>query len=661
MKFCTSCGSELKEDAKFCTECGKKVKNTPPQQNHDGPPETSNHNEEIYINSIENQPSYETISSNKNESSPIRPEQETSQSNKRTGNNTGKILTKKRLIAIIIPILVLLGVSTCGYFYAKSITEPLHIVDEFKSAVEEKDVNKLQELFISQDDAEQLNKSDIEKIADFLHDHPENLNQTVDALNEEVEEGESQEHNWLSLKKDGTKYYFFDDYKLEVQPISLRLTANFSGTEIYVNDKFVETYDNEPIMIDQLTPGLYTVRAVYSGEFGDFEKELDIQTLEYEVADISTNIEFDGHYISFKTNNPDSILYINGEEIGKLSKLKEYGPVATNGSMSFQARYDYPWGQVVSKEVSVQDTNVKSIDLNLEAVNEQLENDVMFTINEHVNQYIRAFTNLDSNEFTYMVNEEYIDRIKDNFDSLNADNLRWFGRAVSTEYDLGSIELTDKDSYVVNVLVDITFESAYYEVGEDPSDSTTKESSYIWNYELTFGKEENQWFITNSKEVDSFKTDDREIHNFDASLTSIEMPSDEYDFIINDRTELEKILKIAREEGKLGPFSKSMEQNDLASIVSKFGEPDDMYVAQCSECDDFDMAFYGDYGVDILYNRVAFWLQTDLVRSELEEILGEATRMDHGMYSYAIYEGGNYTLSVLYETMDEKGIVYISD
>ncbi|MCT2536638.1 zinc-ribbon domain-containing protein [Aquibacillus koreensis] len=567
------------------------------------------------------------------------------------------------LLSIGIPLIVLIGVGVGGYFVGKSQTAPEKVVEHFQTAIEDENISDVQSLIQTESDSITMTESEIEEMVTYLADNPDKLNDLIDMLHEGITNGNvakaaDDSNQLLSLDKAGKKYYFFDDYRMKIHPIQLHVSANFVGTEIYVNNTLVDTTGDDPLTIE-VTPGIYDIRAVYNGEYGDFENELAINTFEHDGTSIETEVKFDGHYVTFSSNNSESTLYLNGEALGKVADVEEYGPVATNGSMNFHTSFTYPWGEVASDTVSINGTDIETVELNLTPVNDQLADEIMFTINEHLKEYVIAYDNLDPSAFTYMKSEDYLEKMTDNFDSLESDNYRWKGGAVGTEYDLGSITLSEDGSYTANIIVEIAFDSAFYKVDGDLSDFPNEYSAFTWDYELAYSEQEEQWFITNSKEVDKFKTNDRKEFDFSSDpdySTGVEESASSggnnasgFDFTIDSQSELEQVLKDAMNDGDLGPFSKSMLNKDMDYVVDTFGEPHDYYNASCTECDDYDVAYYGDYGIDILYDTIRVWVQTDATRSEIANIIGEPTGEDLGMYELILYENATHPLSARYD------------
>ncbi|WP_163970580.1 zinc ribbon domain-containing protein [Oceanobacillus halotolerans] len=426
---------------------------------------------------------------------------------------------KKVLLMTLIPLLILAGIGYGGYTYLSSITAPEAFLDEFETAVQEEDVATLRNMLEPSVDSLILEDAHMEELVSYYQASPEAFQNILDNLETQAETGERDPEALLQLVTDGKQYVLFDAFHLEMQPVEISVSANFDGTAIAIDGSSIGSVESGQTLIsDPLLPGSHVVTANYDGEYGQYEQEVTVNTFDLELEDnvAAVDIAFDGNYVTLTATDPEAYLYLNGINTGQQFKdISEYGPIKTDGTMTLQAITEYPWGDVQSEPVQLTDTEQEEIHFELDLVNERLEDQVMDAVNNHVREYIDAYLNLDTSYFTYMKNEDYLANMEDNFEQMTEDGWGFRGDAVSAEYDLGSLKVQEDDGgYVANILVDLTFDSAFYEMDEDPADYPKEMTNYIWDYELTYDETEEKWFITNNVEVDSFETDNLFLYEF---------------------------------------------------------------------------------------------------------------------------------------------------
>ncbi|MBS9336805.1 hypothetical protein [Fructobacillus papyrifericola] len=95
----------------------------------------------------------------------------------------------------------------------------------------------------------------------------------------------------LTLQKTGTKFFFFNDYKVVATPVTMKISTSDSGLTVKVNDKVVDNDSDEDsdITVKHQAPGLYDITATGTSD-GDKVKANYRNILGYErVVDIDLN------------------------------------------------------------------------------------------------------------------------------------------------------------------------------------------------------------------------------------------------------------------------------------------------------------------------------------------------------------------------------------
>jgi serine/threonine protein kinase len=134
-----------------------------------------------------------------------------------------------------------------------------------------------------------------------------------------------------------------------------------------------------------------------------------------------------------------------------------------------------------------------------------------------------------------------------------------------------------------------------------------------------------------------------------------------YDFTIDNTDEVIKLVKVAMDTGKLGPFSVDLIDKDFSNVRNQFGEPDEIYNPCTGDCGSPTVAYYGDYQVDLGNDTVwDIWIGTELTVSEFIQIFGEPDRIMNEMYDEMFFEKGNYPIVINYDANDGEKIYSIS-
>ncbi|MBB6453081.1 putative membrane protein YvbJ [Salirhabdus euzebyi] len=476
MEHCQNCGSELKKNAKFCTSCGEVV------------PEPVHIQEEI------------------------KPEK---RSKEKAPNKQKRIF-----LFFFVPVILLTLLVFGGYAYGDYVTNPERQISNFEEAVKSKSVDELTPLISTHFPSMKLGNAEISQMIDFLQKNPGELNALVEQFKQEVKDQSlANGDGWIHLKKDGKQLLIFDKFTFELQPVFLLVSSNFTNTQIDINGEEGGVFRNEqsPVKIGPLTPGEHVVNGAYNGPYGEYEKEVTVNTYDFGLADVPLQITFDGHYVTLNSNLKQSTLYVNGVDTYQtLGETGQYGPITMDGSMTFQAGYEYPWGFAVSDVVTVDSPDITEITLNIDPVNDFLQDSLMYSIDHHVMEWIDAYTYMDTSYFSYMLNEDYLRKTQENFDTMYEDDFRFQGTVEKVVYDLDSVTVEElpNGTYEAKILAELTFDSGYYPLGQDPADHPTELTSYVWEYTLEYYEYTNDWYITDSIEVDELSSSNLVEHPF---------------------------------------------------------------------------------------------------------------------------------------------------
>jgi uncharacterized membrane protein YvbJ len=320
VKFCTQCGNPLKEGAKFCTNCGKKVET-------------------------------------KTAPAVTRTSRTSEKTEKRKWTKKQKIWTS----AIVGALTLLLAL----FFIIQYFVNPDRTISAFEKAVEENDVKQLTSLLNTSNEDLKVTEDTVQPFLQWLKEDDEALNSIISDLHEQkVHKGkESEEEYILSLKKKGRFLGIFPRYQLEISPSYVELGAPYAGTVFHINEKEVGQLeeDDQIITVGPLIPGIYTVSAKLKGEYIDLESNEEMSILSGQDNSHYFQLNADEVYISTDLGELDTKveLLINKKPVEwNLKNDEAFGPILMDGSVNMALKIYFPWGEVVTEEKPVNQSNM---------------------------------------------------------------------------------------------------------------------------------------------------------------------------------------------------------------------------------------------------------------------------------------------------------------
>lgn len=475
MKYCKKCGHEIKESNKFCEKCGTPVETTQPN-----------------VEKI--QEKYEV----KKEEKPKKVVDE-------------KTRKKRLILGILALIIIILGFT--GYKVGESLTSPDKVVEQFISAISNKDTETIVKMLKSTDRRMEITKENIKPFMDYLDENPSYYDKLSNSLLEQSnkkvipaysqDENRNKDKNIISLKKKGKKYLIYDNYEIVMQPYFLKIGTNNGNTKIFINDEEVDKSVDDYYLKEfgPFVPGKYTVKVEYEGDYATLESKADL----YLISDnydsnnkvITCNLDIYMTYASIDSNYYDSNVLINGEDTGltvaEVNEMGGIGPLASNTIM--QIKREFPWGTIESEEVFAGDWDY--VELYLDPINENLQEDIMEAVNTFLYDEVQALTARDPHKFTNLAEPE-LSRKLDIIDNMIYWEELYKGNLLSAVYDLDSLLVYyDYDgSYYAQINCMSFYERTYYYEGDEPGDLMVENNSrgYYLNYDAVSKK----WIIYDS-------------------------------------------------------------------------------------------------------------------------------------------------------------------
>lgn len=312
MKSCDKCGNKLEEGQKFCQKCGEPVNIKAIQE-------------------LDEMKTDEIKSKQNNPSSPKKP------------------VSKGWIVTSILLIILIIG----GYFtyqYGQDHYSRRNQIDRLVTVLSSEDYKQVASILTSADADLDI---DEETIVPFIDTYLNNVDHTEIRR---VLESERQ-YESLRLVSDGSYFFLFDRYALELQPAFVTLTTNMEDVTLSINDEEVAVSNNEDFSYTHgpLIPGEYTFRAVK-----DMEGEL-LETAEERNANsgqdnVLVELPIYGLYFTVESNKSDASVYLNDEKIGILENgSNHFGPYGSLEGSSLELRKEESFGELKTSSSNMTD------------------------------------------------------------------------------------------------------------------------------------------------------------------------------------------------------------------------------------------------------------------------------------------------------------------
>ncbi|MGL4774654.1 MAG: TcaA 3rd/4th domain-containing protein [Clostridium sp.] len=267
----------------------------------------------------------------------------------------------KRKISIAISILAIFMLG--GYFVGNVKTTESQLYRRLESSLKNGKERALREII--RVNGKEVDKGKLKPLVDYYEGNSEKVNLLMKELKGDGKSTHMEIKNESGLL--GSSYY------VELKVYNLRVDSNYKEGTIYINDTEQISAGNT---LRGLVPGVYTIRGVIEGEFGQIEETQNVvverdavTTLNYKASDVTINSPFG-----------DAIVFINGEKTDyTVDEFKDIGPITQDGTVKAHIEKDFPWGKIKSEEYTIKD--ISNIKIDMEISNDVLIKDVTNVVN----------------------------------------------------------------------------------------------------------------------------------------------------------------------------------------------------------------------------------------------------------------------------------------
>lgn len=489
---CEKCGHLIKDNDKFCEKCGAPSP----------------------VSKAEAKPSTPKLAA------APKPKKEVDE----------KTQKQRKILAIIALVILVLGFG--AYKVGESMTSRERIIDNFISAIAEKDPVEIAKFIKPSGPGMEVNEGTLKPLIDYMDENPSYLHKLTESIREQSENfgkstdndkkdrpamSKNEDSNIISLKKKGKKFLLYDNYQLEIKPFFIKVSTNYKDAVIFLNGKQVDVSDSENFTkeIGPLLPGLYTLKSVYTGEYTTIESEQKVELIVKKYSEdskiVSTRLDLNAKYIYINTNNYDANVVVNGKDIGLTAQeVNENGLGPVDDTTIIQLSKEFPWGNILTDEITAEGSS--QLKITMTPINNEVKDQIMGALNKFNVDAVNANEQRNA-ELVVNATANKMDSIRNSIENLFYYEKMYKGFYQRAAFDLDSLRIyTENDIYKAKITVSEDYLSAYYYESEEIPE--LEESTLIWEYTLFYDITGKRWLINDNYRKYSFSDNNIKEFNF---------------------------------------------------------------------------------------------------------------------------------------------------
>lgn len=348
-------------------------------------------------------------------------------------NNIKEFLIKRKIIlSITLVIFILVGFWVGSYKASKEI-----VLNKLEIALKE---NKPEKIYRKiRVDNKKISKNELQPLSEYYSENTAQVDDIIRGLKK------NNKSRFFTLEND--KILFFNNYKIEIEPVYIKVNTNFENSKIFVDNMLID----ETNIKRGLIPGKYTIRGELNTLYGDVVEEEEVFLMQNE----EYVLNFKALNINLTSNFDDADVFINDKKTDKKVKdIKNYGPIPINKDVNIYLEREFPWGVLKSEKVDVGDLPNINIDINM--VNNKLLAEIDSCTNTF---YSSVFNALNLNDYSLIENAQEDAKSKI-YDSIRRESL-----FLKNNYELTKLNTKVKSSefyygdetYKANIVIDLNY------------------------------------------------------------------------------------------------------------------------------------------------------------------------------------------------------------
>ncbi len=429
-----------------------------------------------------------------------------------------------KLSTFILPALIVLAVCSVLYATASGLTDKKRVISRFEDAVANENIQNLQKVVVSSDEDLPITEERLAPFVKLMKSDQIYRSSLIGAIKEDssklsIDENYKSERNYR-LESVGSKYLFFKDYKVILDPLLLSVAAPegsnytlageqytgnadniklFPGIYSLLNNTNNETYEvNVSPTNDNMQMGHLNINlASLTPAVAETSPEQPEQTAPQEEPAPTDNNKWAGETeFHIDTTQKDARVFINNEDTGLT--VTEYNEIPLKSVVSgdkIKLAIDYPWGTGYSEEVTLSGEALLSLYVDMD--NEATMNHIISRIEKMLKEDGMARRNMSMDGFTTIIEPEL--STTQSIIQTGIDNGMTYYRVYDNFYydpSSFSVESGENGAYTAYIGGRLNFHATEFPKGSSIEDGYEPyEMSQITGFHLTFDPDKNDWFI----------------------------------------------------------------------------------------------------------------------------------------------------------------------
>ena len=449
----------------------------------------------------------------------------TSDEDKKSKSDTDKKeKTPLKLSNFILPALIVIAVCSVLYATASGLTDKKRVISRFEDAVANENIQNLQKVVVSSDEELPITEEKLEPFVKLMKSDQIYRSSLIGAIKEDssklsIDENYKSERNYR-LESIGSKYMFFKDYKVILDPLLLSIAAPDGSNYTLAGEEHTGNIDNI-----KLFPGIYSLLNNTNNEnyeinvsptndnmqmghlninlasltpaVAETTPEQPAETApQEETAPTDTNKWAGETEFHIDTTQKDAKVFINNEDTGLT--VAEYNEIPLKSVVDgdkIKLAIDYPWGTGYSEEVTLSGEALLSLYVDMD--NEATMNHIISRIEKMLKEDGMARRNMSMDGFTTIIEPEL--STTQGILQTGIDNGMTYYRVYDNFYydpSSFSVETGENGTYTAYIGGRLNFHATEFPKGSSIEDGYEPyEMSQITGFHLTFDPDKNDWFI----------------------------------------------------------------------------------------------------------------------------------------------------------------------
>lgn len=425
-----------------------------------------------------------------------------------TGEDMYQMPKIPKALKFLFALTMTLGILVVGFFGMKAYYSLNVKFPNILEAVEKKDKTFYKTMIVYNGN-ENPTDQQVNSFIENLNENGDNLDFIKKWIKEDAEnlkkDPEYVSKRPIRLQKAGKIYGLFDEYKIYVDPVKLKVEKSDKvDTFILLNDK------EEQISIEEysLFPGNYTIFYNDNGVklknsiklFPTENNELFTVTYgedtDYEIANETIKLDLNAKDSNFRivTRDEQSIIFVNDKNTGLT--VKDYNSLSgTNIKQGDEIKVvtKMPWGYNISEGVKY--SGERSLTVSNSLSDPKLLDVAISKSLKLLKEDVAARGAKDETLLTLMV-DDALDYAKRRIQGLVSSNRNYLGGFVSMEFDLNSYEIRPyKDTYEMYIGGHLLVQETTYPDGSNPPEISNVDSdNQKIGIHFIFDNEKKDWY-----------------------------------------------------------------------------------------------------------------------------------------------------------------------